>query len=311
MVFGDCNLIKSKAWGPGMPTNHCLANLVRERSLSISQDTFEGDSSCDFKVFLQCEPPSVINLVPQVIANQGVFDLIIAWHSDILKYCHNAVKVEFGTCSIADGFKEKEVPVFEIIHSDGSSSLDSLGDTGVSKKKVEDEISFITSDKTFTDGHQLRQRIFNLFQTTAFKRFSNSVPSINGFRIRSRRTPPRIQSVEEVYINAKFNICVENSRYENYFTEKLMNCFATKTVPIYWGAPNIGDYFNMGGIIQFSNLEDLKHILASLTPAMYEYFREGVEDNYKLYSSYVDYNTRVIKEIDKALDNPGLRSSNG
>ena len=219
-----------------MPASHCLANLVRERSLSISQDTFRGDRSCDFKVFIQCEPPSVVNLIPQLILNQEAFDLILAWHSDILKYCPHAVKVEFGTCNFPYGLK----------------------------KRVEDEISFITSNKAFTKGHQLRQRIFNLFQTTAFKRFSNSVPSINELRIRSRRTPPRIQSVEEVYINAKFNICVENSRYENYFTEKLMNCFATRTVPIYWGAPNIGEYFNEKGIIQFNNLEDLHHILVLL-----------------------------------------------
>ena len=47
--------------------------IVRERRVSIFQDTFEGDNSCDFKVFLQCEPPSVINFVPHLIANQDVF----------------------------------------------------------------------------------------------------------------------------------------------------------------------------------------------------------------------------------------------
>ena len=113
------------------------------------------------------------------------FDLILAWHSDILKCCPHAVKVEYGTCSSELSPKK-----------------------GGFKKKVEDEISFITSNKAFTEGHHLRQRIFDLFQTTVFNPFINTAPSINGFRIKSRRTPPRIQSVEEVYINAKFNICV-------------------------------------------------------------------------------------------------------
>lgn len=41
---------------------------------------------------------------------------------------------------------------------------------------------------------------------------------------------------------SQFNIVVENSQQCNYFSEKLLGCFWTLTVPIYIGCPNISDY---------------------------------------------------------------------
>jgi hypothetical protein len=36
---------------------------------------------------------------------------------------------------------------------------------------------------------------------------------------------------------------LENSQQENYWTEKLADAFLSWCVPIYWGCPNIYDYF--------------------------------------------------------------------
>jgi hypothetical protein len=36
-----------------------------------------------------------------------------------------------------------------------------------------------------------------------------------------------------------FHIAVENVKIDNWYTEKISQSFATKTVPIYWGCPNI------------------------------------------------------------------------
>ena len=46
----------------------------------------------------------------------------------------------------------------------------------------------------------------------------------------------------------KFMICFENVTKENYFTEKLINAYYYKTIPIYWGCPNI-DYINLDSIL--------------------------------------------------------------
>lgn len=42
---------------------------------------------------------------------------------------------------------------------------------------------------------------------------------------------------------------VENVRQRNYFSEKLIDALLTRTVPVYWGCPNIGDYFDSAGFV--------------------------------------------------------------
>jgi hypothetical protein len=41
----------------------------------------------------------------------------------------------------------------------------------------------------------------------------------------------------------------EGENYFSYFSEKITDCILNKTSPIYWGCSNIGDFFNMDGII--------------------------------------------------------------
>ena len=38
-----------------------------------------------------------------------------------------------------------------------------------------------------------------------------------------------------------------------YFTEKLLDCFATGTIPVYLGAPDIDKHFNKDGIINLAD----------------------------------------------------------
>jgi hypothetical protein len=50
-----------------------------------------------------------------------------------------------------------------------------------------------------------------------------------------------------------FSVAIENGKYSTYFTEKILDCFATGTIPIYLGSPDIGDYFNPDGIIDLKD----------------------------------------------------------
>ena len=42
----------------------------------------------------------------------------------------------------------------------------------------------------------------------------------------------------------KFMICCENTKMETYSTEKIVNPYMARTIPIYWGTPNIHNIFN-------------------------------------------------------------------
>ena len=50
-----------------------------------------------------------------------------------------------------------------------------------------------------------------------------------------------------------FSVAIENGEYETYFTEKILDCFATGTIPVYLRAPDIENHFNMDGIITLSD----------------------------------------------------------
>jgi hypothetical protein len=46
----------------------------------------------------------------------------------------------------------------------------------------------------------------------------------------------------EIISGYKFNICYENSRCEDYITEKIFDVFINESVPVYYGANNISEY---------------------------------------------------------------------
>jgi hypothetical protein len=97
-----------------------------------------------------------------------------------------------------------------------------------------------------------------------------------------------------------FHIAVENSQNKNYFTEKIVDAFLTKTLPIYWGCPNIGEYFDDRGIITFNNENELVDIINSLTEEDYSNRKEYIEKNAITALYYAEYFMRckdLIKEI--------------
>lgn len=42
----------------------------------------------------------------------------------------------------------------------------------------------------------------------------------------------------------RFSLAIENARIEDYFTEKITDCYLAESCPIYMGCPNIEDYFD-------------------------------------------------------------------
>jgi hypothetical protein len=61
----------------------------------------------------------------------------------------------------------------------------------------------------------------------------------------------------------RYSIAIENSQQLNYFTEKINDCYLHLTMPIYWGCPNIGDYFpeNSFYLVEMNNAKEIQEIL--------------------------------------------------
>ena len=55
----------------------------------------------------------------------------------------------------------------------------------------------------------------------------------------------------------RFHVTLENSSYDHYFSEKLSDCILAGTYPIYYGCPNINDYFPRNSY-QHIDIQDFK-----------------------------------------------------
>jgi hypothetical protein len=127
-------------------------------------------------------------------------------------------------------------------------------------------ISMISSHKNMTVGHSLRLTMMNDLHGRIDIFGQNSNP---------------ISVKEDGLKDYMFSVAIENSSYETYFTEKILDCFATGTIPIYWGAPDILNYFNPEGIIL---LEDFN--LNDLSENLYFSKIEAVKENFELSKQY-------------------------
>jgi hypothetical protein len=66
-----------------------------------------------------------------------------------------------------------------------------------------------------------------------------------------------IQTKEEGLCDYMFSVVIENGIYESYYTEKILDCFATGTIPVYLGSPDISKHFNKDGIINLTEEFDV------------------------------------------------------
>lgn len=148
--------------------------------------------------------------------------------------------------------------------------------------------SMVSSAKIFCPLHLLRAHLAKQFQSRL---------DLFGTILGNENWVPINKTLEDY----AFSIIIENHIDDLYFTEKLLNCFATGTIPIYIGARNIAEKFNIDGIIHFNTREENKnaivfdwvdYTLTSLSMDLYNSKIEAVKDNFERclqYETIEDY----------------------
>lgn len=98
----------------------------------------------------------------------------------------------------------------------------------------------------------------------------------------------KLVKIAETLTDYKFSIILENSIEPYFFTQKLTDCFASMTIPIYLGATEIDKFFNPDGIIQISSkdLDNIENILKQCTKEEYEARIPAIIDNYNRVQKY-------------------------
>lgn len=148
-------------------------------------------------------------------------------------------------------------------------------------------VSIIASFKNETIGHKIRHHIINT--TSGF--------DIYGKHPKYKYVKSKNEALDEYF----YSITVENSIQDSYWTEKLLDCFVTKTIPIYWGTRDVCNFFNKDGIIFFDKASELRNTLNTITPELYKQKEQAINENYQLALQYKDPEDFIFKNYNHLI----------
>jgi hypothetical protein len=155
----------------------------------------------------------------------------------------------------------------------------------VSDPPKQKRISLIASSKNSTIGHRLRHRI------AAWSKQAS--PDLNLFGTGYHRVEDKRDAHDDYY----FSVCIENSRTPGYFTEKLIDSFLCRSLPIYWGAPDIAHFFDPRGMICCSCESELRDITQRVTEADYHLRMPYLEENIRRATAFSDFYTNAVRVL--------------
>ena len=156
---------------------------------------------------------------------------------------------------------------------DSSATLDE----NAHAKKTKN-ISIVSSNKAECDLHRFRISIAKLCKR---ERLADTFGTFDG---------GKLCSVEETLTDYRYSIAIENQISDYFFCEKITNCFAAQTIPIYTGARKLDEFFNMDGVIRLEteDLSEVEKILKQCTEEEYIRRLPAVLDNYRRVQEYLN-----------------------
>ena len=247
------------------------------RPCELYIDMFPSTTKNSIRILWSLEPNEISGLRDIVINRHKEFDLILTWHKEVIDNCPNAKLYPHGTSWISnfDLTKEKEYCVTSIV-----------------------------GGKRITANHTIRQE---------FPSVTDQITSIPLHLFNSRNNPyigePKIDRfikdsiMKNELFYSQYHVAIENVCQPNYFSEKLVDCFQTNTVPIYLGCPNIGDFFDIRGMFIVNTLEDIISVCNSITPETYNQMLPYVLENYKRSVKYANFRETLRDEMTEFVKN--------
>jgi len=292
--FGSSAVRVSEEWEPNYPQHNIMfMNPQAYKVLITSTESYLSPNR---------ELPEVI------LANHKQYDLVLTTDPLIINSCDNAVFFGYGTTWLNQG---------HIDHPDGLGKFD------------EEYVREFWNDKEFglsflCSIHSRKSTGYDLRRDLWMNKDMISIPT--SFYASPRNPPPLPPGPigadlllpnddRSVVFNTQFSLSIENAIVDNYFTEKLMDCFLTKTVPIYYGCPNINYFFNSRGIIDITHDADIEttiNKLNNINEETYENMLPFIEENYEKALEYCKdtFAERVRMQIETSM-NPAVKNNEG
>ena len=146
-------------------------------------------------------------------------------------------------------------------------------------------LSLIASSKATYEGHRLRHAVANWLMSSGVDAQIMGL-GYRPFEKKSLGLAPY-----------RYSVVIENVRETGYFTEKLVDCLLCDTVPIYWGAPDIGDYFNTEGMLICNGLDDIKAAIGNLSEDDWKKRSAAIANNRKTAALYADHEQNAARLV--------------
>ena len=147
--------------------------------------------------------------------------------------------------------------------------------------------SYVVSDKAYTPEQKIRVDLLRTFYN-----FKNHFPNL-GLYGRGHNPFPEDHDNDydgkyKILKDYAFSVTMENWVQDNYFSEKIMDCFMVGTVPIYFGARDISKYFNTDGIIIANTKEEILDEVSKLSFDRYNGMLPAIKENFELANNHID-----------------------
>jgi hypothetical protein len=98
-------------------------------------------------------------------------------------------------------------------------------------------------------------------------------------RIKFKNSPCECKDKLLTMSHYRFSLCFENCIFPGYVTEKIFDSFFAGAVPVYYGAPDIGDFVPEGCFIDFrhfKSLDKLWSFLTNVTESEWHTYRQAI-----------------------------------
>lgn len=241
-----------------------------------------------FDVLYLCEPEPILPAMTAYARRHlALFDLVVVSSDGLVGASEKVVPLEYGTSWVPP-------------------------DAPPPPKRP--GVSLVAGRKRRTAGHRLRHEVWRRQEEIRVpKRFFVSdrgwprrlgwlkgCPGLDPLPANPWRWPVLGDSKLPLF-ETHYHLAIENCESRFYFTEKLLDCFLTDTVPIYWGCRNLGEYFDMRGVRQARTADELIAACNVATEEEYAELWPVISENRRRALGFLDLGSRLGELIAAAL----------
>lgn len=204
------------------------------------------------------------------------------------------IRPDFNICDYAIGFDWMEFedryiryPLY-LINQYEEDLKNALNKHIFTKDEISKKVGFCNFVYSNGNAHPDRAKFFDMLNK--YKKIDSGGRYLNNIG-------HPVDNKHEFQSKYKFSIAFENSSTSGYTTEKLVQAIGAKTIPIYWGNPNIEREFNTKSFINCHEYKNFEEVIERIIE---------IDNNDDLFLDYMKQPFIQSEKIDKVLQQEKL-----